>query len=127
MEENGNAKTKSRTRFQGSVSNGEIQQLRDAISQGYPWICEIDDGVYHPAVLNAKLNILLSYLTNIPCLEIHCVGDPHPSPETIAAVKAQLKEDIGSAEQRFKKFKIERWRDEDFRRVNPGQPPREEY
>ena len=119
-------KRKTATKSQGSVTAADIETLRRAIAEGFPWICKIDD-VYRKPILNSRLNILLSYCTNIPCLEIFCAGYSHPSSETVKAVTAALQADINEAERRFASFDIERWTDADFRSTNPGQPPHEEY
>jgi hypothetical protein len=119
-------KRKTATRSQGSVTPAEIEMLRRAIAEGFPWICNVDDE-YRKPILNSRLNILLSYCTNISCLEVFCSGYSHPSPETVKAVRAALQADINEAERRFESFDIERWSDADFRSTNPGQPPREEY
>jgi len=119
-------KRKTATRSQGSVTPAEIEMLRRAIAEGFPWICNVA-GEYRKPILNPRLSILLSYCTNISCLAIFCAGYSHPSRETIKAVKAALQADINEAERRFASLDIERWSDADFRYTNPGQPAREEY
>ena len=120
-------KTKQRA---AAVSPREIEALRRAIMDGYPWALRIKgDDTYRQTGLNFRLNILLSYVTGIAAGPgVFCAGGEHPSRKTVAAVKAELKDEIDEAEKRFKGIFIgKRHRDSFFREQNPYSPPRREY
>ena len=123
-------KRKTATRSQGSVTAAEIEMLRRAIIDGYPWALRIkNDDTYRQTGLNFRLNILLSYVTGIAAGPgVFCAGGEHPSRETVAAVKAELQDEIDEAEKRFKGLFIgKRHRDSFFREQNLYSPPRREY
>jgi hypothetical protein len=79
--------------------------------------------------LTTELNILLSYITGISAgAGIYLAGEDHSSRETVAVVKALLKEEIAEAEKRYKNiFTGKRYQDSFFRYLNPQSPPRSEY
>ena len=120
---------KLRTRTTTNVSPREIEALRRAINEGYPWLLHTKDNVYRRTGLNIRLNILLSYVTGIsagPC--VYLGGEDHPTKETVAAVKTELMDDIAEAEARFKSvFTGKRRPDSFFRHTNPQSPTRSEY
>jgi hypothetical protein len=120
-------KTKQRA---AAVSPREIEALRRAIMDGYPWALRIKgDDKFRQTGLSLRLNILLSYITGIAAgAGVFLSGGEHPSRETVAAVKAELKDDIENAEKRFKgSFVGKRHADSFFRDINPYSPPRREY
>ena len=115
---------KKRLRAERSgISQRDIEALRGAIEQGYPWLYHNVDRIFYPSTLESRLEILLAYLTGIGTMAVWC--DPstenHPSKATIAAVKKLLKADIRAGEKKFKKiFAGERYTDDDFRYIRPG-------
>ena len=87
----------------GNVGLHEIETLRRAIGEGLPWLLHTADNTYRRTGLTTRQNILLSYVTGINSgAAVFLAGEPHPSRETVAYVKAQLQADIDEAEKRFK-------------------------
>jgi hypothetical protein len=120
-------KTKQRA---AAVSPREIEALRRAIQAGFPWALRVKgDDTFRTTGLSIRLNILLSYVTGIAAGAcVFLSGGEHPSRETVAAVKAELKGDIANAEKRFKGIFVgKRHADSFFRDTNPYSPPRREY
>ena len=117
---------RKRTRS-GNISPHDIEALRGAIHEGYPWILHSTDNVFRVTGLTTMQNILLSYATGIAAgAAIFLSGEDHPSKEAVAAVKAELKSEIAEAEARCKSIFIrERHRDGYFRDVGP--PSRSEF
>ena len=119
---------KIRSRTTSSVTPREIEALRSAIQNDMPWLLHTDHKVFRRTGLSIRLNILLAHVTGITSgVSVFLSGESHPSRETVAAVKAQLQDDIAAAEKRFASFKIERWSGADLRRTNPFSPGRTEY
>jgi len=115
-------------REHGSVTPREIEQLREAIAQGFPWVSNHVDNMYRQSGLPARLDILLSYVTGLGCLSIFGSGYDHPSKQTVKAVKAELQSDIDAAEKRYASVCVgERFSDADFRQQFPHEMPRGEY
>jgi hypothetical protein len=112
-----------------SVSSHDIEMLRRAIAEGYPWILHQADNLYRHTGLTIQQNILLSYVTGIAAgVGVFLAGEDHPSKETVLAVRAELQADIDEAEERYKAvFTGERRHDKFFRHTNWNSPPRSEY
>jgi hypothetical protein len=85
-----------------SVTSQEVESLRRAITDGYPWLLHTQNNVHRRTGLSLRLNILLSYVTGIVAGAGVFLDEEHPSQETIANIKAELQADIDEAEERFK-------------------------
>jgi hypothetical protein len=99
------------------VGAADVAALRQAIRAGYPWLLHTGDDIWRHTGLNTQQNIMLAYVTGISSgVAVFLAGEPHPSKEIVAAVKAELQVDIDAAERRFRKiFKGHRYRDSFFR------------
>lgn len=119
---------KTRTRSAG-MSQHDIEALRRAINEGYPWILHTADTSRRVTGLTIGQSILLSHVTGITAgAAIFLSGEDHPSKETVAAVKAELKTEIAEAEARYKSIFIgERHSDGFFRHVFSWAPSRSEF
>lgn len=129
MEENADAATKNEKPNRNNVSRHKIEALRRAIRDGYPWLLHTNENVFRQTGLSIRENILLSYVTGISAGAcVFLAGGDHPSKETVAAVKEELKADIAEAERRRGRvFTGTRHKDGFFRFQNPYSPPRSEY
>lgn len=86
-----------------NVSSREIEQLRKAIQDGYPWMLHHTDRMFRQTGLDIRANILLSYVTRISAgVAPFLPGENHPSKKTVLAVREQLKDDIAAAEKKYK-------------------------
>ena len=112
-----------------SVNQRDVELLRGAIQNGFPWLLHTDNKTFRQTGLSIQQNILLSYVTGIAAgAGVFLAGENHPSRETVAAVKEELKADIAEAERRYGRvFTGTRHKDNFFRFQNPYSPPRSEY
>jgi hypothetical protein len=113
-----------------NLSQIDIEALRQAIREGWPWITETADNRFRENFnLTIRQSIVLSYITGIAgSCAVYLAGEDHPSRETVAAVKAELNEDIAEAEKRFgPQFVGKRHSDSFFRCLKPNSPPRSEF
>lgn len=117
---------KTRPRSAG-MSQHDIEVLRNAIREGFPWLLHTADKTRRVTGLTIRQNIVLTYVTGILAgAGVFLSGEDHPSKETVAAVKAELKNEIAEAEARYKSIFIGQ-RHSDFRHVVPGVPSRSEF
>jgi hypothetical protein len=113
----------------GNESAQDIETLRRKIQEGFPWLLHTADNTYRRTGLTTRQNILLAYITGINSgAAVFLAGEPHPSRETVAYVKAQLQADIDEAEKRFKGIFTGRRRTGIFfRDQGPNSPTRSEF
>src|SRR5918996_651297 len=95
---------RTRARSRTTISPHDIEALRGAIRDGWPWRFHIDP-VYHPDPLNTELSILLAYITGVhPSCAVYLGGGDHPSRKTVKAVKAELQADIAEGEAKARQL-----------------------
>ena len=111
------------------MSQHDIEALRRAINEGYPWILHTADKTRRVTGLTIRQNIVLTYVTGILAgAGVFLSGEDHPSKETVAAVKAELKTEIAEAEARYESIFIgNRYYDGFFRHVGRRAPSRSEF
>jgi hypothetical protein len=114
---------RKRTARSQVLNNRDVETLRRAIQDGYPWILHTESREYRRTGLSIPLSILLSYVTGISAgVAVFLGGEEHPTREVVTAVRAELKNDIAAAEERYKKiFTGKRHPESFFRYRSPGQ------
>jgi hypothetical protein len=111
-----------------AISGRDIELLRGAILEGWPWRLKEDD-IYCAIPLDEKLQIILSHLTGVFTLPCGFPTDPHPSDETVAFLQNELAADLKQAEKQWGALvpRKDRWHSDDLRERNPSWGPRETY
>lgn len=117
---------KKTSRDQSGITQRDVDLLRKAIKDGYPWICHESD-MFVPSPVDDRLEIMLSYATGIFTLSVGYEPDAHPAPATVKFLKKVLADVLHAAEKKWSHLKIERWSAKDLRQRSPSQGPRPLY
>jgi hypothetical protein len=105
---------KEKTRISKGVSPHDIEALRNALREGWPWRLH-EDETFRQVPLDTRLQIMISHLTGIFTIACGFPSDPHPSDETVSYLRSQLAVELDEGEKRWGGLALERWRSKDLR------------